>query len=386
MKTPIRVFGLVPYPLGQTPSQRYRIEQWQPYLEQEGISLDLSPFATEGLMRVLYRRGHLASKAWGLAVAFTRRSLQLTQLGRYDAVLIHRAACLAGPALLERAIALSRTPVIFDFDDAIYLLHTTSANEPFGWLKFPGKTASICRASTHVVVGNSTLAEYARRYNRQVTIIPSSVDTQHYRPRIKQATNGRVVVGWMGSSTSQTHLEGFAPVMRDLFARPDVELRIISDREPLLPGVPFVWRPWSAESEVEQLAQFDVGIMPMPDDQWTRGKCSMKALLYMSMGVPTICSPVGTNREVIDHGRNGLLAATSGEWVASLERLLADPIERGRLGLAGRETVEQRFSMEHCAANFARVVEQAVESQRPAAGYDLSDPKVMSEERYISRN
>ncbi|MFY9607522.1 MAG: glycosyltransferase family 4 protein [Blastocatellia bacterium] len=386
MKTPIRVLGLVPYPLGRTPSQRYRIEQWQPYLEREGISLDLSPFATEGLMRVLYRRGHLSSKAWGLAGAFTRRFLHLAHLGRYDAVLVHRAACLAGPALLERAIALSRKPVIFDFDDAIYLLHTTSANEPFGWLKFPGKTASICRASAHVVVGNSTLAEYARRYNRQVTIIPSSVDTEHYCPRPKQPSSGLVVVGWMGSSTSQTHLEAFAPVLRDLCARRRIVLRVVSDREPELPGVRLEWRRWSAETEVSELAGFDIGIMPMPDDQWARGKCSMKALLYMSMGVPAICSPVGANREVIDHGGNGLLATTSQEWVASLDRLLANPTERERLGLAGRETVEQRFSMAHCAASFARVVEQAVESQRPAAGYDLSDPKAMSEERSMSRN
>lgn len=386
MKTAIRVLALVPYPLGQTPSQRYRIEQWQPYLEREGISLDMLPFATAGLMRVLYRKGHLASKAWGLGAAFTRRFFRLGQLGRYDAVLIHRAACLAGPAVLERAIALLRKPVIFDFDDAIYLLHTTSANESFGWLKFPGKTASICRASAHIVVGNSYLADYARRYNPRVTIIPSSVDTEHYRPSRKQTSNDRVVVGWMGSSTSQTHLEGFAPEMRVLFASPGVELRVVSDREPRLPGVPFVWRRWSAESEIEELGQFDIGIMPMPDDQWARGKCSMKALLYMSMGVPVICSPVGTNREVIDHGRNGLLAATSEEWVASLDRLLADPTERERLGLAGRETVEQRFSMEHCAASFARVIEQAVESQRPAEDYDLSDPEAMSEESSMSRN
>ncbi|HWN98999.1 MAG TPA: glycosyltransferase family 4 protein [Blastocatellia bacterium] len=386
MKSPIKVLALVPYPLGQAPSQRYRIEQWQPYLEQERISLDLSPFATEGLMRVFYRQGHLPSKAWGLAAACIRRSLQLTELRRYDAVLIHRAACLAGPAVLERAIALSRKPFIFDFDDAIYLLHTTSANEPFGWMKFAGKTASICRASAHVVVGNSYLADYARQYNPQVTIIPSSVDTERYCPRGTETFNPSIVVGWMGSSTSQTHLEAFAPVMRELFTRPGVELRIISDREPILPSVPFVWRRWSPEREVHELAQFDIGIMPMPDDPWTRGKCAMKALLYMSMGVPVICSAVGTNREVIVHGSNGLLASTSEEWVAGLDRLVADPAERERLGVAGRHTVEERYSKEHCAARFARVIEQTIEKKRPATGYDLADPKVMSEEHSLSRN
>lgn len=386
VKTPISVLGLVPYPLGQTPSQRYRIEQWQPYLQQQGISLDLSPFATEALMRVLYRRGHLAAKAAGLASAFARRSLQLMQLGQYDAVFIHRAMCLAGPAILERVISLSRKPVIFDFDDAIYLLNTTLANEEFGWLKCPRKTAAICRMSSHVVVGNSYLEGYARRYNPQVTIIPSSVDTERYRPGRKQQSNDRVVVGWMGSSTSQTHLEGFAPIMRELFGGPGVELRVISDREPVLPGVPFVWRRWSAESEIEELGQFDIGIMPMPDDRWARGKCAMKALLYMSMGVPVICSAVGTNRELIEHGQNGLLASAGSEWFANLKALVGSSSERQRLGAAGRQTVERHFSMERCAASFARVVEQTLASKRPSPDYDLVDPKVMSEERSMSRN
>jgi glycosyltransferase involved in cell wall biosynthesis len=349
--------------------------------------LDLSPFASEELMRVLYRRGHLASKVWALGAAFTRRSIQLTQLGRYDAVLIHRAACLAGPAVLERAIALSGKPIIFDFDDAIYLLDTAPANRPFGWLKFPGKTATICRSSAHVVVGNSYLADYARQYNSQVTVVPSSIDTERYSPRRKQTPEGRIIVGWMGSSTSQTHLEAFAPVWRKLFARSDVELRVVSDREPELPGIPFEWRPWSAEREVGELAQFDIGIMPMPDDQWARGKCAMKALLYMSMGIPVICSAVGTNREVIEHDRNGLHAAVPEEWIAHLNTLVSKPSERERLGLAGRQTVEQNYSMEHCAASFAGVIAQAIDSQRPAqASYDLPDPKVMGEERSMSGN
>lgn len=386
MKNKLRVLALVPYPPRTTPSQRYRIEQWQPFLERAGITLELSPFATDALMKVLYKPGHLVSKAWRLAAAFTRRSFQLSQLGRYDAVLIHRAACLAGPALLERAISLLGKPVIFDFDDAIYLLHTTSANETFGWLKFPGKTASICRASTHVVVGNSHLADYVRQYNDRVTVIPSSVDTARYHPTTVRRQEGTAVVGWMGSSTSQMHLEAFAPLLRQLQSHLDFELRVVSDRHPVLPGVRSVWRPWSAETEIQELSEFDIGIMPMPDDQWTRGKCAMKALLYMAMGIPVICSAVGTNREVIEHGRSGLLAVTDEDWHAQLEELLLDRGERIRLGAAGRETVEQHYSMERCAASFAEVVEQAVANGRSAEGHQISEPHIVGEGRSVSRN
>ena len=370
MKKVIRVLALVPYPLGNTPSQRYRIEQWQPRLEQAGISLDLRPFADSRLMGLLHERGNLSAKTAAIGRAFLRRSLESLRVGRYDAVLIHRAACLAGPAVLERAIGLTRKPVIFDFDDAVYHLHTTAANQVFGWLKFPGKTAAICRLSSHVVVGNSYLANYAQKYNSSVTIVPSSVDTDCYSPRTNPQSNRPLIVGWMGSFTSQTHLEAFAPMLRDLVSRSNVVLRIVSDRQPEIPGVTFEWRRWSKETEVDQLADFDIGIMPMPDDQWARGKCAMKALLYMAMGVPVICSAVGTNREVIRHGENGLLAESTQDWLDQLDFLSTNPNERRRLGAAGRVTVEMTYSARKCAAKFGGVIEQAVASERTAEVFE----------------
>jgi len=282
-------------------------------------------------------------------------------------VLIHRAAALAGPALLERMLSLTGKPVIFDFDDAIFLLHTTEANRRFGWLKFPGKTATSCRLSAHVVTGNSYLADYARRYNSRVTIIPSSVDTRRYNPSRKSRPNTRVVVGWMGSSTSQTHLEMFSGVLGELSARRDIELRVVSDREPILPGVDFTWRRWSAATEVDDLAQFDVGIMPLPDDPWARGKCAMKALLYMSVGVATVCSAVGANRDLIRHGENGFLAVTDDDWAKHLGALVASAELRERLGAAGRQTIEQHYSMESSARLFARVVRETVRCKSSAA-------------------
>lgn len=363
MSEGIKLLALVPYAPDTTPSQRFRIEQWKPHLERLGIAVDLLPFADSNLMKLLHQPGHLAAKGVEFGAAFVRRVAQVAAVRRYDAVLIHRAACLAGPALLERAIKLFRKPVIFDFDDAIYLLHTTDANRRFGWLKFPGKTATLCRISSHVVAGNRCLADYASRYNPRVTVIPSSVDTDWFREYKANGGNGHVVVGWMGSSTSQTHLEMFAPVLREMAECHQLELRIVSDRRPVLPGVDHVWRPWSAQTEAEELSHFDVGIMPIPDDEWARGKCAMKALLYMSMGIPTICSAVGANREIIRHGENGFLAMTPEEWLFHLKELADDSVLRRRLGDAGRRTVQESYSMTRCANLFAGVVRDVVESQ-----------------------
>ena len=361
----ISVCALVPYPPNTTPSQRYRIEQWLPYLHEKGIAVELLPFVNAKMMEILHQPVSLPKKASHFAKAFLRRCLAIAKISRYDAVFIHRAACIAGPAWLERLIQLFNCPIIYDFDDAIFQLHTTEANRHFGWLKFPGKTATICVLSSHVVVGNAYLADYARQFNPNVSIIPSSVDTEQYQASDeRKESNHRVVIGWTGSSTSQTHLEWFAPVLRELIKQREVEIRVISNREPVLPGIPYQWQPWSAESEVEDLRPFDIGIMPMPDDEWARGKCAMKALLYMAMGIPTVCSAVGTNLEVIRHGENGFLAKTNDEWLGCLKALIDDAALRRRLGAAGRRTVENRYSMQHCAAQFANVVRETVESHK----------------------
>lgn len=377
-KSSIKIGALIPYPLNIAPGQRYRIEQWEPHWQAQGITVEMLPFADDALMQLLHRPGNYLGKAIGLTRCFLRRILLLGSLHKYDAIYLFRAASIVGPALLERLISLLRRPIIYDFDDAIYLLHTTAANRYFGWLKFPGKTTSLCRLSSHVVVGNGYLAEYARQYNERVTVIPSSVDTDAYESKHKKESPGRVIVGWTGSSTSQTHLEGFAPMLRELMKQREIELHVISDRQPNLPGVQFVWHQWSPETEIQDLARFDIGIMPMPDDKWSRGKCSMKALLYMAMGIPTICSAVGMNTEVIQHGENGLLAKTDQEWLECLKMLIDDTTLRRRLGVAGRQTIEERYSMRRCAALFATVIRDTVathNTQREVKSWFLQKSK-----------
>jgi glycosyltransferase involved in cell wall biosynthesis len=361
----IKLCALAPYPADMVPGQRFRIEQWLPELAAQGIDVELMPFADRELMRILHQPGRHGAKAAALSVAFLKRLGDVAAATRYDAVLVHRAICIVGPALLERALKLFGKPLIFDFDDAIFRLHTDANNRWFGWLKFPGKTAAICRLSSHIVVGNAWLGEYARQFNPRVTVVPTSIDTAQYQPLTEPRGNGRVVVGWTGSSTSMTYLEMFAPTLRELLKLREVEIRVISNREPELPGIPFNYRPWRPETEIEEIGRLDIGLMPMPDDEWARGKCALKALQYMAMGVPTICTSVGANCEVIEHGRNGMLAYSEAEWLACLTALIDDAALRARLGQAGRQTIEAGYSMRSCAAAFASVVRETVR-QKPA--------------------
>ena len=358
---PIELIALVPYPLDTTPSQRFRIEQWRGPLEEFGIRVRLAPFADRRLMELLYEPGRSAQKIAGMIAGFARRLGDVATAGRGDAILIHRAAWLAGPALLERLLGLWRKPILFDFDDAIYLRHTSGANRLFDWLKFPGKTAALCRMSSLVVAGNDYLAAYAREHNPHVVVVPTSIDTNLYVPTERGDCSHRVAIGWTGSATSMTHLEMFAPVLRELLAHRDVEIRVQSNRPPLLSGVPFVWRPWHIATEVDEIRAFDIGIKPMPDDPWARGKCPMKELQYMALGIPAVCSAVGTSAEVIRDGENGFLANSAGQWVERFTRLVDDAALRRKIGLAGRQTVEERYSTMVCAARVAAAIRSVVE-------------------------
>ncbi len=331
-RSPIELIALVPYPLDTTPSQRFRIEQWRGPLEAQGIRVHFSPFADRRLMELLYEPGRSGRKIARMIAGFARRLGDLASAGRGDAILIHRAAWLAGPALLERLLTLWQKPILFDFDDAIYLRHTSGANWLFDWLKFPGKTAALCRMSSLVIAGNEYLASYARGHNRRVVVVPTSIDTDLYMPTERDDSSDRVAIGWTGSATSMTHLEMFAPALRELLAHRDVEIRVQSNRPPVLSGLPFVWRPWRIATEIDEIRAFDIGIKPMPDDPWARGKCPMKELQYMALGIPTVCSAVGTSAEVIRDGENGFLANSA-----------------------------RRYSMRVCATQFAEAIRSVVE-------------------------
>jgi glycosyltransferase involved in cell wall biosynthesis len=353
----IRAVAFVPYPLGTTPSQRFRLEQWAPLLEGHAVSMTFRPFATPGLVRLLYQRGHNLRKVLNMGQTLMAQARQIPRAGDFDVAVVHRGISLVGPALLERRLA-QRVPIVYDFDDAIHLLHTSDANRAFGWLKFPGKTSEICGLARSITVGNEYLAGFARQFNPDVTVVPSSVDAKVYTPGPEGRRGGPTVVGWMGSSTSQTYLEPFAPLLRRMVQQ-GLILRIISDRRPRDFDFPFEWKAWSAATEVEDLRGFDIGIMPLPDTEWARGKCAMKILQYMGVAVPSIGSDLGGNREVISDGVNGFLATSEDEWMEKILRLSRDEALARRLGEAGRDTVLARYSAEVCAQRFGEVLRRA---------------------------
>jgi glycosyltransferase involved in cell wall biosynthesis len=360
---PLKVLVLASKAPGLAPNQRFRFEQWAPRLARDhGIHLDLVPFESPRLSKVLYKRGHFAAKAALVGYDFMRRASVVARARSYDAVLVSREAALVGPAIYERLLAWSGKPIIYDFDDSIWSPAQARMNGLFSRLHFYGKTSTICRLAAAVTPGNEFLADYARRRNAAVTVIPTSIELDDYPIVAEPPTDGPFVVCWTGSTSTLAHFEHARQPLETLAKAMPLALKVICNEPPERPiaGAEMRFVPWSVEREAQELGDCHAGIMPLPDDEVARGKCGLKALQYMATGRPVVVSPVGVNIDIIQHGRNGLLASSPEQFVGALKELAKSPERRRQMGVNARATIERSYSAEVVARAFAEVVRSVV--------------------------
>lgn len=353
----MRVLFWVPYPT-EGASNRYRVEQYLPHLKKAGINYTLHSFWNRSAFDILYKIGRRFAKSYYFILGAISRLSDLVRIFQFDIVFIHREAYPVGGAFFETILAMLRKPFIFDFDDAIFLPASSGTNYFIEKYKKPDRVANIIKMSRHVIAGNHYLADFALRYNRSVTVIPTPIDTEIYYPDEKKHSD-EIVIGWIGSVTTLNFLN----IMRNVFIKlskrfPDIKLKIVGGDFSINGLSNVISKPWSAKEEIKDLMTFDIGIMPMPDNEWTKGKCGFKAILYMSMGIACVCSPVGVNKEIIIDGVNGFLAHTEEEWFEKLILLITDSNLRKKLGMAGRKTVEQRYSLFVNAPRYLEVLQE----------------------------
>jgi glycosyltransferase involved in cell wall biosynthesis len=369
----LRVLALSPIP-EEGAGCRFRIAQFIPYLHSVGIDVTLRSLFTADFFRLVYQRGHYLEKTSRFVTLSIKHLASLRDVGDFDVVLLYRELFPIGPAIVERLLAMRRRPpLVFDFDDAIFLPSVSEANQVIRALKWPGKVATIIRHSDHVVAGNSFLAAYAGRFNTAVTVIPTCVDTTKFVPSIHASSgNGgrpdaRPIVGWIGSPTTAAYVRGLIPVLQRVAEKHPFVLRISGADERFdVAGVPVEQPGWTINSEVSLFNTCDIGVYPLADDEWSLGKCGFKAIEFMACGVPVVASGIGVNREIIDNGVNGFLAAHPDDWMEKLLRLLNDPALRQRFGSAGRVAVEDRYSLRAQGPKLADVFRRVAEGRERA--------------------
>lgn len=348
--------------LNRSPSQRYRFEQYLNYFKSEGFEWELSEIITEKDDKLFYGPGNYFAKAWILLKSFFIRFNDLRRAKKFDVIFIQREALLLGSSYFEKQF-YKKNKVVFDFDDSIWLLDTSPENKKFEFLKNPDKT-KINIANAHcVIAGNSFLASYAKQFNPNTVIIPTTIDSDFHisKPELRNKvldftstplsvtsrTEKKIVIGWSGSISTIKHFEITIPALKEIQRKypNQIEIHVIGQGSYSHPEINVISKNWSAQTEVDDLNKFDIGIMPLPNDEWVKGKCGLKGLSYMACGVATIMSAVGVNSEIITHGENGFLATTQQEWIQYLSQLIENPDLRLNLGIGGRETVVKNYSV-----------------------------------------
>lgn len=359
----MKILFLIPYPCQEAPSQRFRFEQYFQLLSKNGHSFEIQSFIAAKNWKVFYSEGRIFQKGLLLLTGFLRRIGALFLLGRFDFIFIHREVTPIGPPVFEWIIAkIFRKKIIYDFDDSIWL--TDKTNEPWleKLLRWRSKVGGICKWSYKISSGNSYLSTYARGFNENVVINPTTIDTESLHDGesklFSSKDNKNIIIGWTGSHSTLKYLFLIEPVLQKIEKTYNqIRFLVIADRKPKLSLQRLDFLLWNKENEAENLLLMDIGIMPLPDDEWAKGKCGFKALQYMSMEIPCVVSPVGVNTTIVEHGVTGFLAKTEKEWLASLTALIEDNLLRKRLGHAGRKKVVDHYSVTSNQRNFLSLFE-----------------------------
>lgn len=348
------------------PATRYRIYQFIPFMEKEGIDYKIYSIISENATRKMIR----SSRFRGLrkvvyytqiiAERFMRGWKIIFLAGRFDVVFIQRATFVFG---MERLVRARNKNIIFDIDDSIYM-PDTQENGFLGWAKKYSKkreVISVLRISKCVIAENEHIKNFVSKYCNKVCLITGPIDTIKNYPGKIGLNTGEVTIGWIGSPSTAVYLKLLDNVFKELNANYRFKLRLIGSGAYRIEGVNVETVDWSEESEVSQLHKFDIGVMPMPDNEWTRGKVGCKMLQYMANGIPAVVSYTPTNAEIIEDGVNGFLASLHKEWVEKLSLLMRDGPLRIEIATAGRKSVEERFSLEEAARKCIEIIKEVSE-------------------------
>lgn len=343
------VLFMVPYPFDKAPSQRLKFEQYYPYIEQNGFIVKQRSFVSEAFWQVIYKKGHWFSKLRFTLSGYINRIIDLLSIRQYDVVYIHLWATPFGFPVYEWLVCRLARRVIYDIDDLVYLADSKSnVNSIVAGLKGRNKPIFLMKKADHVITCTPYLDKFVRQFNTRTTDISSTINTRNYRPKEEYSFREKIpVLGWSGSHSTSKYLHLLEPVFRQLKADGvSFKILVMGDPDFKIEGFEVEALPWKEEYETAVISRFDIGLYPLPDEQWVYGKSGLKALQYMAAGVPTIATAIGANYRIMEEGRTGFLARSVEDWIRIIKELLSDQSMREQTGKAGAEFVQQYFSVE----------------------------------------
>lgn len=359
-----RVLFIAHHRLDRAPGQRYRFEQYFNWFQENGIECELSNLLDEEDDRNLYKPRNYWNKLKIALRSWRKRRMDLKRIHDFDLVVIYREARITRGIGFEKKAAKKGVPMLFDFDDAIWVKDMSAGNKWLSFLKSSNKIQKILPLCSYVTAGNEYLAEYAKQYNSNVFIVPSTIDCKKYFPM--DNFSDKVTIGWVGSHTTIKHFELVINVYKKLLQTygDKIQFKVIGDPLYKNEELGIVGEPWCNDKEVELFNSIDIGVMPLEEDAWTKGKCGMKGLLYMSVGKPAVMSAVGMNCDIVSHGKDGYVPVGEEEWYKVLSELIENENLRKEVGNEARETILSKYSTESQKEHLLTIYQKAMGIER----------------------
>jgi len=337
-------------------SSRLRSYQYIPFLESKGISVTVHALFDDNLLTAKYRdENHIKSTIY----SYISRLFEIYRANNYDLIWVEYEMLPWIPNWFERVVFQAITPVVVDYDDAIFHRYDCH-HSAFVRFMFGKKIDAVMRSSDLVIVGNDYLGDRAKNAKAsRIELLPTVVDNTRYSID-NSSSNSPFTIGWIGSPSTGAYLNAIAPALRYMTKKHGARIVVVGASQKQFQDFPVDARSWSEETEVSEIQQFDVGIMPLPDDEWAQGKCGYKLIQYMACGLPVVASPVGVNTKIINHGVNGFLASSEKEWIEAFELLVKDKLLRQSMGKEGRSLVETNYSLQVTAPRLVNIMKSVV--------------------------
>ncbi len=343
-----KILFLCPYPKDKAPSQRLKFEQYFDVIEKNGFDIHFNSFISVNFWSFIYLPKKYFKKFIFTFVAYFKRFFILFTIRKYDIVYVHLWVSPLGPPIFEFILRKIHPKVIYDIDDFVFLGHSSNSNQFFEFLKGKSKMIYLMKKANHVITCTPYLDEFVRKYNSNTTDISSTVDTEkRYLPKGNYSNNDPIIIGWSGSHSTSKYLYLLKDVLKELANEVDYKLIILGDKDFHIEGVNFEAKEWKESIEIETLQKFDIGLYPLPFEDWVLGKSGLKAIQYMALGIPTVATDVGTIHRIVSDKENGFLIKENHpiEWKETLKKLVLDASLRKEIGEKGREIIVAEFSI-----------------------------------------
>jgi glycosyltransferase involved in cell wall biosynthesis len=352
-----RIIFICPYPQNVAPSQRLKYEQYFDHFRSSGFEIEVSPFISPAFWKIIYKRGFFLRKVFYTLSSYVRRFLLLFKLKKYDIVYVHLWATPFGPPVYEWILCKVSKKLIYDIDDLVYLKNVKSkSNALVPYIKGRSKPIFLMKKANHVITCTPYLDDFVRHFNKKTTDISSTVDAKKYRPVNEYSNHRRVTLGWSGSVSTSKYFYLLANVLKELRARYEFDILVVGDDEVAIEGLTIEAIKWSEETEVSNLQRMDIGLYPLPDEEWVLGKSGLKAIQYMALGIPTVATAVGANFRVIENNVSGFLVDCDDEWIRVLSELICNAELRRQVGSAARKRVVDLYSIDANVGRYAAVL------------------------------